>query len=317
MKKIALVITLLFLVAPIFAFGESYDVYVDQDNDSGTEDGSEANPYNTITEGIVAAMGNDEDDRKVYVANGEYREQVKIEEDVELYGESKRETVIYGKDDDDDEFSYTVKMKHGTKIKDFKIKYGKTGILVDDDSRAEIEDCKIKDFDKIGIEVLGADRSDKKLLTVEDCDIYDGDGKAMYIRKRKIYIKDNEIFDNEEEGIDLRSKVKGKIYDNEIYDNGESAIEFEMRNAKLKIKDNKLKDNSGSGITAQYRGKNKTAKYVIVEDNKIKDNSDFGLRCALPQGGHPPINYFSSPIMLLDNVFENNSAGLFSPMCRM
>jgi len=317
MKKLIASITFVLLAVPMFAFGETYDVYVDVDNDSGTEDGSEAHPYDTISEGIAEALTNDEDDRKVFVANGEYREQVKIEESVDLYGESKSKTIIYGKDDDNDEFSYAVKMKHKTKIKNFKIKYGKTGILVDEDSRAKIEDCKIKDFDEIGIEVLRADRNDKRLLTVEDCEIYDGDGKAMYIRKRKIFIKDNEIYDNEEEGIDLRSKVKGKIYDNEIYDNGESGIELEMRKVKLKIKDNKIKDNSASGITAQYRGNNETAKYVLVEDNKIKDNSDFGLRCSRPQGGTPPIDYFSSPIMLLDNVFENNDAGTFSQMCRM
>ena len=77
------------LLVPMIVFGASYDVYVDASNDSGTEDGSQAHPYNTITEGITAAMSNDEDHRKVYVANGEYREQVTIDEEVELYGESK------------------------------------------------------------------------------------------------------------------------------------------------------------------------------------------------------------------------------------
>lgn len=316
-EKMIAVAVFFVLAVPVFVFAESYDVYVDASNDSGTEDGSQAHPYNTITEGITAAMSNDEDDRKVYVADGEYREQVTIDEEVELYGESKSDTVIYGKDNSNDEFSWTVKMKHKSKIKDFKIKYGETGIFVEEDAKATIEDCKIKDFDEIGIEVESADRNDKKLLTVEDCEIYDGDGKAMYIRKRKISIKDNEIYDNDEEGIDLRSKVKGKIYDNEIYDNGESGIEFEMRKAKLKIKDNDIDDNSGSGINAQYRGKNKSAKYVIVEDNEITQNSDFGLRCSRPQGGNPPLDYFSSPFTLMDNVFEGNEAGMFSQMCRM
>lgn len=316
MKK-AFLVTVLAFGFPVFVFATSYDVYVDASNDSGTEDGSQANPYNTITEGIVMALGNDKDDRKVYVANGQYREQVKIEEDVELYGQSKNDTIIYGKDDDDDEFSYAVKMKDDSKIKDFRVKYGKTGILVDEDAKATIEDCKIKKFDKIGIEVLGADRNNKKLFTIKDSEVYDGDGKAFYIRKRKIDIRDNEIHNNEEEGIDLRSKVKGKIYDNEIYDNGESGIEFEMREAKLKIKDNDIEDNSGSGINAQYRGKNKTAKYVYIEDNKIEDNSDFGIRCSRPQGGTPPVDYFSKPFSLSENVFEGNGDGIFSQMCRM
>ncbi|MEA2007153.1 MAG: right-handed parallel beta-helix repeat-containing protein [Patescibacteria group bacterium] len=315
MQKIVTLTVFLSFMIPIVVLGRSYDIYVDASNDSGTEDGTSANPYNTISEGISAALLNDEDGREVYVANGEYQEQVHVEEDVELFGEDRSNTIIIGRDRDDDDFSYAVKMEHGTKIEDFTVKYGNTGILVEEDSRATIEHCKIKSFDKIGVEVLSADRNNKKIFTMEDCKIYKGDGKAMYIRKRKIDIRDNKIYDNEEEGIDLRSKVKGKIYDNEIYDNGESGIEFEMRKTKLKIKGNKIKSNDSSAITAQYRGKNEGGE-VLIEDNKLKKNDEFALSCNNPQGGVPPVYYFSSSITMLENALSKNDSGSYAPMCQ-
>lgn len=314
MKKIVFVFVM--LVIPIVAYGRSYDVYVDIDNDTGTEDGTKDHPYNTIVEGVEAASNKSENHRKVFVYNGQYHEKVEIEEDVKLYGEDKNKTIIYGKDSSGDEFSYAVKMKNGSKIKNLTVKYGKTGVLVDKNCKATIKKCKIKKSDKIGVEVLKADRNNKKIFTLEDSKVYDGDGKALYIRKRKIFIKENEIYDNDEEGIDLRSRVKGKIYDNEIYGNSESGIEFEVRRAKLKIKDNKIKSNKGSGINAQYRGKNPPGE-ILVANNSIRKNSDFGLCCSRPSGGTPPMDYFSSSITLFENVFEGNDDGIFSQMCHM
>ena len=56
------VIMLVFIIfswTPMNVSADQITIYVDDDNTSGTEDGSEANPYNTIQEGIDAASSGD------------------------------------------------------------------------------------------------------------------------------------------------------------------------------------------------------------------------------------------------------------------
>ena len=134
--------TTLFLLIPLLSQATSYDIYVDGSN-TGTEDGTQAHPYNTITEAIAIAESNNKNNRKIYVANGEYREQLKLTTKIELHGESKNNTVIYGKDSSGNHFKYVVKMNNQTKIKNLQIKYGKTGVLADNNDKVTISNCKI------------------------------------------------------------------------------------------------------------------------------------------------------------------------------
>lgn len=311
-NKLILTIAAL-LIIPFLSQAASYDFYVDITN-TGAEDGTEANPYNTITEAITAAEGNAEDNRKIYIANGEYREQLNLPTKVELHGESKSNTVVYGKDTSGSHLKYTIKMNNRTKIKNIQVKYGKTGVLVNNDDKATIDKCKIKKFKKIGIEVEEADRKDSKLLKIEDSKIYDGKGKAMYIKSRKIEITDNEIYDNDEEGIDLRSKMKGKIKNNDIHDNEEGGIEMELKSANLKITNNDIEDGGSSGINLQYRGKNKAGK-LTLKRNDIKDNRSWGIKCSTPVKGEPPVYYFKDATTLISNTIKNNKKGAYSAMC--
>lgn len=63
--------------------------YVDVGN-SGYEDGTKDNPYNTVNEGINAAP----DKYTVLVAVGIYEEGVTIDKDIRLIGESPTTTII-------------------------------------------------------------------------------------------------------------------------------------------------------------------------------------------------------------------------------
>lgn len=318
MKKpfitMSMVLIFVLFILGVAKADENYDIYVDADNATGIEDGTEANPYNTITEALAAAEANDEDDRRIYINNGTYREQLKLPDSTELYGQDDDDTIIYGEDADGDDFSYVIKMYDHCKIKDLRIEQGDIGVLVNNDSEAKIEDCKIKDQKEIGVEVQKAARNDNEIFEMEGTEIYDSEGKAMYIHKRKIYIEKNEIYDNEEEGIDLRSSVKGKIKRNDIYDNGESGIEFELRRAKLKITSNDLDNNSASGIAAQFRGKHQPGE-VRIKRNEIEDNSDYGIKCGAPMGGGPPWAYFNGSMTLINNEIKENTLGFFAPLC--
>ncbi|GAG59935.1 unnamed protein product, partial [marine sediment metagenome] len=68
------------------------NIYVDEANVTGTEDGTKTHPFNTITEGIeIVASG-----KSVMVAEGTYNEQLIINKGITLQGAGKESTLISG-----------------------------------------------------------------------------------------------------------------------------------------------------------------------------------------------------------------------------
>ncbi len=66
------------------------NIWVDDDNTSGTEDGSKEHPYNTIGEGIASATGS----QTVRVLPGVYNEEVDMKDGVNLVGSGESSTFI-------------------------------------------------------------------------------------------------------------------------------------------------------------------------------------------------------------------------------
>jgi len=99
MKKKFLLFIL--LIPGIFPFADAQNIYVDVNNNSGTEDGTEAHPFNTIKEGINAASpGN-----QVMIKQGTYipddfwsgnDHTLLLKAGVSLVGESRENTIIDG-----------------------------------------------------------------------------------------------------------------------------------------------------------------------------------------------------------------------------
>lgn len=318
--KNAVIFTFLILLAlvafsPMSVSAITYNLYVDDSNDTGIEDGTAANPYNTIAEAITAAEGNSAANRKIYVYNGQYREQLYLTASVSLYGQSKDNTIILGRSAGNVNFSYAVKMGNGTVLKNFKVSYGSTGVLVNEDSKATIDSCKIEGFASVGVNVGAADAKDSKIFTLQYSEIYNGENKAAYIRKRKVYIYDNDIHDNDGEGLDFRSAVKGTVKSNNIYDNEEAGIEIEVRSSGLKLSGNKIKSNDASGITLQYRNTNRKGD-ITIKSNTIKKNHDYGIKCGSPNGGNVPKTYFKKSTELSKNKITSNKDGKYSKMCK-
>jgi len=301
--------TILFLGLAFFVFFSSqstaanYDVYVNSDNNTGIEDGTQAYPFNTIQEGIDVAANNPKDQRNVFVNNGEYEESIVISSGVKLFGESQKRTIIRAI-----EKNWAVEMKKGSKIKKFRVYVKNKGIIISKEGDVDISKCTIKDADKIGIYIKKGSTKKSKEINIKNNKISGGDGKGMYIKRSRVNIKDNEVYDLDEEGIDLRAGVKGKIKGNDIYNNGETGLEFEIRKLDLKISKNKIKNNAASGVGAQFR---KTNIYgdILLKGNKIYKNANYGVKCANTVGGHPNKNYFTKSLTLENNIFFKNSEG--------
>lgn len=289
---------------PSRSFAASYDVYVDEDADS-SGDGTEAEPYASLIEGIEKAASNAKGRRKVYIKGGKYAETVTIEEGVSLYGSGRGKTRIEG----------SVSMRSGSRMQDLTIDTNSVvAVSVAADADVRLRNIEIKSFGKIGLDGLPGNGK----VVIENSAIHDGGGKGVYIQKgRSIEIVDSEIYKNKEEGIDLRDNVNGTVRNNDIYENDEGGIELIIGSSDLAIVKNHITKNRASGIATQfYKGSSKLGK-INIHENVIQKNGNHGIDCKVPSGGNPQHGYWNDSLSLEGNIAEGGGAVVIAKSCKM
>ena len=295
---VSLTVFLAWTTNPIFS--ADYDLYVDADH-KDEEDGSRENPFRTIKKAINKLEGKG---GKIYIKNGEYDESLILDEKIELYGESASGVVI----------KQGMIMEKDSSIKDLTISGGSNAINVEDGAGVEIDNCRIKNFSKIGINAYVGDGK----IRIENSSIYDGGTKGMYIQRgREIELEGNRVYDNAEEGIDLREEVSGVIKNNEVYNNGESGIELVVGGSDLLIRDNQVRKNGSSGIAVQFYQEFNSSGIIKIEDNLLSRNEKYGLDCNRPSGGNPKSDYWNKALELSENVIEKNEIRSINEYCKI
>lgn len=285
----------IFLITAVFsAQAASYDAYVDAGY-SGDEEGSEEKPFDTISEAVESGA------EKIFVKKGKYDEKVSLKKSTRLYGKDKKSVIIKG----------SVSMKDDTFLNDITVE---DEITVEEDADAEIENCIIKNFGKIGINAAPGNGK----ISVRNSKIYGGGGKGMYIQAGKeVEISGNEIYDNSEEGIDVRAKVSGNISKNLIYNNGESGIEIIAGSSDVVISANTIKKNHASAIAAQFYKENKKVGNISIENNILSRNNKYGIDCAVPsgRGNQMEPDYWKNSLNLSGNTIEGNNLNSINDYC--
>ena len=289
------------------ARADTYDIYVNAAAVEGQETGSAEQPFNTIAEAITAASSRSAGERRIYVANGTYVERFVLGESMKLTGESREGVIIDGGDS-----KTIVTMQHNTELRSVTLDDSRRGVAVEKNSKALIKDCIIKNARDIGVEVAKTNKSTRR-TTVADCKITSG-GKGIYVNDEGIAdINDNKIYDNNQEGIDIRSKTKGTVQGNEVYDNGEGGIEVIIGKSSVKIKNNELRNNGASGVAVQYYKSVAKKGKISLTNNTIKKNSHYGIVCNNPLGGKPSTDYYKKNASLKNNTIDQDEK--YGTMC--
>lgn len=278
-------------LSPVFVLASGV-CYVDEKvEDSG--DGSSDKPYKKISKAI------EKDCSEIKLSKGTYKEDVSLKKSVKLVGNSKDSVIIEGK----------ITMAHDAEINKLTVTSG--GINISDGADAHLENVKIKSSN-IGIMTTGGGK-----LVITDS-IISGNRKGMYVQYGKtIKITDCKVYDNKEEGLDIRANVSGSINNNEIYSNGESGIEVILGKAELSILNNEIKKNKSSGIAAQFYSDTDKAGDVNIKNNIITGNSNYGLDCKAPSGGEGrPKGYWAKSMDLSSNKIIENKKKDIAGSCK-
>ncbi len=276
------------------ALAKSYDIYVDVDA-SGSEDGSEDNPYKTISKAIEEASDEDE----IYIDKGEYNEDIVINKEVFLFGDDLKKVIIDGQ----------IEITKNVEAQKFTID---GNVIVKSGADIIFDNLIIKEAAGTAIDAYSGNGE----IVVKNSIIKKAGGKGFYVQRgRDIIISGCDIYDNEEEGLDLRSNVDGIISGNNIYDNGESGIELIASDSKLEIENNSIKNNGSSGIAAQYYEDFDNEGEITINGNTVSGNDKYALDCSRPQGGDWPVDYWTKSVKLSGNNLKGNDKGEINKEC--
>ncbi len=283
-------------------------IYVDGASQSTTTDGSDSNPYKDIASALSKAAENSKSERKLYVKKGTYASgDLNLPESTEILGEDRDATII--------DFSASDKssltMGKRSNIEKLTVKGGNYGVIVPKKSKVTIKNVKVTDSKRVGIWIKSGKNSTVYSATIKDSLIKDNDGKGIFVEQSYLYFYNNEVSNNGEEGLDLRSQVKGKIYDSTFKDNSEGGMELEIRGVKLDIRNNDLKSNEASGMMLNNRT-NKGGS-ISLRDNEISGNNHYGIRCGGTRAWTSGL--WKKTMSMKSNDLDDNDSGDIDNAC--
>ncbi len=262
-----IVLVLIFSWITLGVGADSDLIYVDDDA-SGTEDGSSSHPFEKIQDAIDEARDENKD---VYVRKGDYEENLKLWEGVELQG-SDRDDVEIKADDDDDP---VIKMYDNTEIRGVTLKDGQYGVLVNDGSKVYIGDCRIIDNEDDGIYAEEAKTKNSAILEVRDSIIAHNGWDGIYTEERKFSIKNNEIYNNDRDGVEFGKGSEGIFEGNRVKGNDGVGLRVTIDKSELYIKNNTFRDNDKSGLEVGAEGKE--GLIDLNRKNKFYENDQYGI----------------------------------------
>lgn len=314
MAKIIQILAGLFLVIiwisddKIFAASQ-YGLYVDANTNQTVQDGSLQYPFKTISAALESVKENDGLDTTIHIAKGQYIENVVLESRIKLIGEGKESIIFPGG-------GTALIIKDYNEISNLKISNANIGIEIVG-SPVLIDNVYIEDMQSIGINIKKSKASENNEIKVTNSTIENSRGKGIYVERSYINFQGNTIRNNNQEGIDIRQSVKGKIEKNRITSNKESGIEVIIGKANILITRNRISNNRGSGIATQYYPQYKETGEIAIKNNNILSNKGYAIDCQTTQGGGMKSTYWTKSTTITKNSISKNKQGKYADICHL
>lgn len=292
---------MLLTAAPFKLNAKSY-LYVDDDA-SGTMDGSRNHPYDKIQDALDKARKENKD---VSIRKGTYKENIEIWGDIKVYGSDRSEVIIKAKDDDES----TVIMHDDSILSKVTVRDGERGVVVKSGDGAVISDCKIIKNDKDGIKAGKADKVEKDQLEVYNSYIAENGWNGIYAEERRSNIKNNEIYFNGKDGVELGDDSKASIEDNRFKENDGDGLRLTLDSSDIWIEDNTFYNNEREGL--EIRAAYQQEGYIGVKENKFYKNDRWGV--ARVEKAPFSDEQWNKSVYFEKNIFSENRNGEISPI---
>jgi parallel beta-helix repeat protein len=242
-------------------YGKFPILYVDDDNVLGPWDGTKEHPYNKIQDAIdIAYVG-----YTVFVKEGTYNENIVIHKTIKLDGENRTNTIINGNGTGHviEISAPNVRVSGFTVQNSGKLEFDAGIKTLTLDSYVDINNNIVRN-NQIGIFLNYAFENSK--ATVENNIIMENKQGIYSHWSNNNLIKNNEIYDNEDHGIECIRSFYPRIVGNSIKNNGKYGIYLRGSSNEGMIKNNEIEENLG-GIIIVDSNKNKINKNNLINND--------------------------------------------------
>ncbi len=304
MELMGALLLLVIFVSPFLTFASSRgDMYVDGSK-SGMENGTQANPYHTISEALVHADSKTD----VHVAKGEYSDNIEIPKGVKIFGSDKDEVIIRAKN----KKKVVISMNDKTEINKLTIEKGREGVWVKKNAYVSIVKCVIKNNKEDGINIGSGSTKKKSAVNISDSIIRDNGRTGIFSQKRRIVLMDNEITNNDSDGADIAAGASAWIQDNEFDNNSGSGLKLRLDDSDIWTKSNSYRNNNHSGIEINAYG---ASGRIDINKSKFSGNDNFGI-VRVARGAFSA-SVWNGTTVQSNTTFNVTKQGEISPIIRL
>ena len=266
MEVLGSILLIAVFTLPFLTFASSRkDVYVDGSN-KGTESGTQANPYHTISE----ALKNANDRTDVHVAKGTYEDNIEIPKGARVLGTDSSEVVLRAKSHK----KAVVSMKDNTEINKLTIEKGNEGVWIKEDAKVSIIKCVIKNNDKDGVRIASGSTKKNDAISITESEITNNGRAGIFSEKRRLVLMDNEINENDSDGVDIAAGSSAWIQGNNFKNNNGSGLKLSLDNSDIWTKSNTFRGNDHSGVEVNSFG---AGGRIDFNKAKFIENKNYGV----------------------------------------